>query len=257
MDNTPITLRVFSASGNTMLAAQQFAATCIAHDVPVTIVPLQADWPAAADDTVLGLAFPVAMFSTYRFIWQWLRALPPGNGRPVVALATCAGSSLGGLWRPLGGLLRRRGYRPVAACEMRFPSNVFFIASESANQKCRTEGLAATAQFAAAYLAGSARWPGVPLIGDVMGVISQAGVSLAAADWHQRLFHLAVAARLCTGCGACQRSCPVANIVVDNVPRFGRHCEYCLRCAAVCPVAAIRPPFNWRGRRYRASDPLP
>jgi NAD-dependent dihydropyrimidine dehydrogenase PreA subunit len=256
MNDAPVTLFTFSASGNTLLAAQRFVAGCATRGVPVALRPLQAGLPAAAEDTVLGLAVPVAMFSTYRFIWQWLRALPPGNGRPVVALATCAGSSLGGLWRPLGRLLRRRGYRPVAGREMRFPSNVFYIAGEAFNRRCCASGLAATTRLTEEYLAGDARWPGLPLVGDFMGAVSQGCVEMAAIGWHQRLFHLTADPGTCTACGACAHACPVGNITVTAVPRFAAHCEYCLRCAAVCPAAAIRPPCNWRGRRYRAPESI-
>lgn len=52
-----------------------------------------------------------------------------------------------------------------------------------------------------------------------------------------RLFKLSK--EKCTGCQVCVRTCPAGNIAFDNLPRWGKECELCLRCLHICPQAAI------------------
>ena len=51
----------------------------------------------------------------------------------------------------------------------------------------------------------------------------------------------------CTGCGLCERLCPVSNILVNKgadqqgkgEPEWLHHCEHCMACISWCPVKAI------------------
>ncbi|MDR3045101.1 MAG: 4Fe-4S binding protein [Desulfovibrio sp.] len=61
------------------------------------------------------------------------------------------------------------------------------------------------------------------------------GLAGRAAPWRRRVEHV------CTACGACVRQCP-AGAIPSEAPRATDHaeCLKCLRCAAVCPVDAVR-----------------
>ena len=44
----------------------------------------------------------------------------------------------------------------------------------------------------------------------------------------------------CTGCGLCERICPVDNIkMTEGIPVWQHHCEHCVACICWCPTAAI------------------
>lgn len=44
----------------------------------------------------------------------------------------------------------------------------------------------------------------------------------------------------CSGCGLCEKGCPVQNIkMVDARPVWQHHCEMCLGCLQYCPKQAI------------------
>jgi ferredoxin/flavodoxin len=64
-----------------------------------------------------------------------------------------------------------------------------------------------------------------------------------------RSFHKSVAKKdegfyvsdTCTGCGTCQKVCPVGNIKMENNrPKYTHHCESCTACIHYCPVRAIQ-----------------
>ena len=44
----------------------------------------------------------------------------------------------------------------------------------------------------------------------------------------------------CTGCGICERICPLHTIKVNGKPVWGKNCTQCLGCINRCPVHAIQ-----------------
>lgn len=43
----------------------------------------------------------------------------------------------------------------------------------------------------------------------------------------------------CISCGKCMKSCPVGNIIMDEIPQWQSHCAGCLACYHACPHHAI------------------
>ena len=57
----------------------------------------------------------------------------------------------------------------------------------------------------------------------------------------------------CTGCGQCQKLCPVRNIQLEGgKPQWLHHCELCVACISWCPARAIEYGEKTKPRRrYR------
>mgnify|MGYP001144110016 CR=1 FL=1 len=55
----------------------------------------------------------------------------------------------------------------------------------------------------------------------------------------------------CTGCGICEKVCPVGNIkLVDGRPKFQHRCEMCFACDEWCPTDSIHHWCRGRGIKY-------
>ena len=249
MTFTDLDFACFSGTGNTLRVARRMAETFRQRGVTVRLHRMEATDPGAlGSGGAVGLACPVAAQGTYPFVWAFVRALPPGAGRPAFFVDTLAHFS-GGLVGPMRRIVAARGYRPLGACEIRMPNNFFpwFVSAETGARKV-ARGLDRAGAFANALLDGRTRWGRVPLLSDAMGLSSQSGWAWALL---RRVRRLKLDAEACTKCGLCARLCPVANIrQEDGPPTFGSRCVLCMRCAAYCPAGAVTSGFGARARYH-------
>ena len=81
----------------------------------------------------------------------------------------------------------------------------------------------------------------------VLESASNKNVSIIAADRYS-------VKDVCTGCGICEKLCPVGNIIVKDHPEWGSICEGCLSCVHNCPQSAIWVKGERGKARYRHSE---
>jgi NAD-dependent dihydropyrimidine dehydrogenase PreA subunit len=250
MSIAPIDIWFFSGTGNTLRAVRRLQETLERLGVATRRFRLERSVPGQVDlDRVLGLAFPVAVQSTYPFVWDFIRRLPEARGTPVFMLDTLHAFS-GGIVGPLRRQLRRKGYAPIGAIEVRMPNNFFPGRSKPGrNERIIEAGLAHVDAFAQHLVTGQARWRRVPVFSDLPWLIST-----RAGAWPllRRVLPLAVDGEKCTRCGTCAKLCPVENIAMEGKPRFLARCQLCMRCVSFCPTGAIRCPRR-RFEPYRAA----
>jgi flavodoxin/NAD-dependent dihydropyrimidine dehydrogenase PreA subunit len=255
--STKVNIYYFSGTGNTELVARKIAEVLQAKGLSVVVEEMEKTAPQTVPtDRLLGLAFPVAVFSTYPLVWDFIRALPPGNGCPVFVVDTMGGFA-GGVMGPLKTLLRRKGYQPIASREIIMPSNIFYIEPEKTTTARIRKGLRAAEVFAQEVLTGKGHWVRLPLLPDLVYYAACLVFWLMSWPLHQQLFKYKIKKELCTKCGICINSCPVDNITADQdgYPVYSILCQYCQRCVSLCPTGAIDTRFNFKGARYRAPKP--
>ena len=132
----------FSGTGNTLLTVRSMAAALSGAGVDVHLHRMEQTDPAGVvpgPDRLLGLACPVAAFSTFPLVWRFVEALPPGQGRPVFLLATMGGMA-GLLAGPMHGLLTNKGYHPVGVRQIVMPDNYLRIRPAETCAKRQAKG---------------------------------------------------------------------------------------------------------------------
>lgn len=248
-----VTIALFTGTGNTLSAVKAFAEELEKLGRSVSLVAMESQTPLALHESAsLGLAFPVACFSTYPTVWRFIDSLPDGGGRGAFLLATMGGLAAG-MDGPIRKVMERKGYVPLGSKFLIMPGNYNnrTILAE-ANAK-RVETATHTARrFAKALAEGRATWGGgTPLVSAFWAWLAH-----TRKPWRgfYKIFPLTVNRELCTGCGLCRDFCPERNISMDDgLARIGDRCESCQRCIAFCPANAIFVPGK-PAEQYRGSS---
>ncbi|MDP2837242.1 MAG: EFR1 family ferrodoxin [Methanobacteriaceae archaeon] len=242
----------FSGTGNTFLVVNKMKEVFQGKGYSVELKPIEKhDASAVNTKNTIGLAFPVAVFSTYNLVWDFIRNLPEVNGTEIFMVDTLAGYS-GGIVGPLRTIVEKKGYTPIGAREIIMPGNIFFIAKDKENDKKVRKGLKHAKKYAKALIKGKAKWGKVAILPDIMNVVSRGGLWLTGVNLHQKYLKFKVKESKCSKCGLCVDLCPVSNIKMEEYLVTGNECEYCMRCVSFCPKKAIPCVFNYKGKTYSA-----
>ncbi len=226
----------FSGTGNTSSLVNRFAETMESNGYEISLRQMEKDiFDGGEGDFILGLAFPVAIQSTFPLVWEFVENLPDGKGRDVFMFDTMESFS-GGIVGPLKRVLTRKGYRCIAAREFRMSSslNTFPGKVERGQEKNRA-ALEGVEHFALDLIQGKGRWGRVPLLSDWMR-----SISLSRKIWTANSERISITGS-CIRCLKCSRNCPVGAIekISGNMVINHSVCISCMRCASNCPERAI------------------
>lgn len=245
-----VVIAFFSGTSNTFHMAKIFAETLSELGRDVSLVAMDASAPfSLPEGAALGLALPVACFSTYPTVWRFIDALPDGQGRGAFLLGTMGGFSAG-MDGPVRKVVERKGYIPLGSKFLIMPGNYGnkTIPAEK-NAKRVKAGQHEASRFAKALTEGKAEWEGgTPLLSAFF-----AGAAHTRKPWNffYRIFPLAVNRAACTDCGLCRDICPERNITMEEgAALIGNRCQSCQRCISFCPANAISVPGK-PAERYR------
>lgn len=250
----PVDIYYFSGTGNTLLVVLKMQEVFMENDIDTHTYPLEDPNLQNVDlNHTVGIAFPVAILSTYNFVWDFVRSLPEASGTKIFMVDTLAGFS-GGVVGPMREIVINKGYEPIGAKEIIMPPNVFYIQNEDTCQRKVVKGLVEARKYALDLIDGKAKWGRVPVLSDAMYYTSLFGLKLVETDLNQKWFYMGVDKEKCNKCGICVQLCPLNNIEMQqgDYPTHHLHCEYCLRCTSFCPRGAIPCKFNYKGKTYQA-----
>jgi len=242
----------FTGTGNTLLAVNKMREVFSRNGIQVTMNKIEKSDPGKINlKNTIGLAFPVAGFSTYPFVWDFLKKLPDANGTHVFMVDTMGGTA-GGIAGPLKKILKRKGYNTIGAEQIQMPSNIFYVEPGDAIKQKVADGLNKAEVYANNIISGKARWDRVPVLSDIVYYFSLFLLYLMKVRLHQKLFLFKADPSKCSKCGTCATICPVKNIEMKEFPVHGLKCQYCLRCVSFCPKKAIPCGFNYKKQTYTA-----
>jgi ferredoxin/flavodoxin len=228
-------LYYFSGTGNTLLAAREMQKTFGARGIECRLRRIESSDPAKADpERALGLGFPIAAFTTYPLVWDFVSGLPQAQGTPVFAFATMAGMSLCALG-PLKRMLSNKGYRSVGAKQFIMPSNLWIKKyNPRKTEKQIVKALAKVRRFANDLADGRAKWVKFPLMPDLFFPLLR-----SRHVWRSTPGYVKLNPGKCTNCALCLELCPAGAIQLNSDVRITDKCQFCLRCISHCPQEAL------------------
>jgi len=246
--NKIIDIYYFSGTGNTLLVVNKMAGMFREQGKEVNLFRIEASDPSQINlSNTIGLAFPVAVQSTYKFIWDFFKGLPKGNGAEIFMVDTMHSYS-GAVVGPLKRFLLNRAYKPIGAKEIPMPMNIFPPKiNKNKNDKKIEKGLKIAVEYAKSLINGKAKWGRVPILSDINFFIMNKDFWWILISKFGRKFKFHK--DKCIKCGLCSRLCPVKNISMNEYPVFDSTCQLCMRCVMFCPKEAIDMPL-WKYERY-------
>lgn len=238
-----ISIYYFSGTGNTLLVCRAMveAFRGVGHEVSLQRMEDVSPESVAVDERAIGLGFAVACQSTYPLVWAFAQGLPRAKDTPIFMVDTLMMYS-GGVVGPMRACVEAKGYRPIGACEIAMPNNLYPRHVDRIKTDAIVKrGATRARQYATDLMAGRARWGHIPVIPDLL-------CAAMMAPWMWKIVaaigrRLAVDKGHCTRCGLCEQLCPVGNIELAPGPQFGNACQQCMRCLSFCPTQAIRLPW--------------
>lgn len=250
----------FSGTGNTWLAAKAIKARLGEKGVSSDLAAIE-EIKGSVDVSaysVIGVGYPVYVFSIPGYVYRFIKKLPPGEGRRAFVFSTMGGGTFGS--EALAALLlRNRGYSVTAAKPFVAVDNDPVLTGSADPRDPATK--AALDKM----LRDVTHWADEILDGKSAIHGNSAGMKLAAAaaglafrklvPFHASSmpFWFLKADERCTGCGLCERFCPRGNIKESlRNPRFGTRCIFCERCVNLCPKNAVHFLFSKTRPQYRA-----
>jgi ferredoxin len=258
----------FSGTGNTDYVAH-YLARKLAH-LPIEIELRSMEWQPAeevASFDLLAVGFPVYAADAPIFFQNYLRLLPPGEGRGAFVFCT-QGAYAGSAVRLGLERLAAQSYVPLGGGSVLMPGSdgLSMVAKESWMARKALEkdydhlkDADRLSEEMVSVLLGMLDGRPPEEWGEMRTSRSGATVSdrvwgfvyRATENWCRTRLH---ADEQCEGCGLCAQLCPVDNVEMrDGRPCFGDQCVLCIRCLHACPQEAIQisrfttGKFRWKG----------
>ncbi len=232
----------FSGTGNSLHAARSVAA--FHHDRLVSVAdelnaPGNRCEYSFEPGAILGFVFPVYAWGPPAIVLDFIDRMRVTGAVPFLFCLTTCGGEEGSTSAVIARRLARKKLVLDAAFTVVMPNN-YLIGYHLDDPSVQSRQLRqADERLTEINEAIRQRRKGISL------VISGKTPGFLTALIHSLFNRFAIRTRpfyatdACTGCGRCERICPVHTIKVDGKPIWGKRCTQCLGCISRCPVGAI------------------
>nr|WP_303243592.1 EFR1 family ferrodoxin [uncultured Blautia sp.] len=227
----------FSGTGNSKYVAERIASSLQEKLLCMNERIKSGDIGRVKTEKNLVVVAPTYAWRIPRVVSDWIEQTEFVGAKNVWYLMSC-GSSIGGADIYNRKLSEKKRLKHMGTAQIIMPEN--YIAMFNAPDTENAKKIVATADpdIAKAVLAIKH--------GERIPSKSGLGASFESGpvnDFFYAAFVRANAFRVdqtCTGCGKCEKSCPLNNITIKNKkPVWGKHCTHCMACICYCPAEAI------------------
>ncbi len=233
------TIYYFTGTGNSLHVARSIAAQLGESNLINMAGQNGPDVIEDKSDTV-GIVFPVFYLNPPVIVQDFVKKLKLDPNAYVFGIATCGGQS-GNSLQMLDKLLKVNGGHLAAGFILKMVDNAY-IAVDLVTPLGERDQLQKSSEVEIKNIAETLkkRAKGETKFNYNIGSSLLGGMySIFAADLY-RLPRRFNTTDKCTGCGICEKICPVGNIKqVDKKVIWGDHCTHCLACFHWCPQTAI------------------
>jgi len=221
----------FSGTGNSLYAAKKLAGSL----GECSIFSMTHTHPAGqigGADTKIGFVFPSYYGNLPRIVRRFITELNIHPDSWIFGIVTMGGpfgaGSVAALQKALGGKGLALGY----GCGMMMPRNYILKYNGLSDEKSAKYNARANKRLER-------------IAGEIRAKKNRIRKNPIAADnLYNNIESLDAAFFVedrCTGCGQCEKICPVQNIrLTDGRPVWQHHCEHCVACIQWCPQKAIQ-----------------
>jgi len=234
----------FSGTGNSLYAAKQLSAALA--DLPLFRITDETPSDAVGGTgTKVGFVFPSYYGNIPRAVRSFVEKLEIRPGTYIFAVITMGGVGQGSVGM-IKKVLKSKGLRLNYGRGIHMPANYIIMydpADPGKSSKVLDKADVQLSRIAAEIAAMAQSVKAFPLTtGNLYRDVEKLDSGFVVSDE-------------CTGCGSCERTCPVGNIKMENdKPMWLNHCERCVACISWCPAKAINYGDTTQARRrYRNS----
>ena len=237
----------FSGTGCTAICAEKLMRSFCASEIPVSIhkTGTSDDVLQAVRDELLIIMYPVHSFDAPQPIYDYIKRLDSTCEEPAAVVAVSGGGEITpnrACRLNVCNLLEAKGYSVVYESMLVMPCN-FLIPTPTKISVALLEVLDHKCNMIALDLIRGAIYrTHPPLIDRLFSKLARFekgyygrtrfGESIKVGD-------------SCVSCGWCSDSCPSGNITMHRgKPRFGLHCNMCLKCIYGCPKKALSATYG-------------